>query len=113
MGSQDCRLALPGNFRGRELLSGTAGSRSSRTEEYQSLHCADFRETGIPLVVTNDCHYISPEDSEMHKVLLCIQTNHTLQDKDGMEFGSDQFYFKTEEEMRLLFPSLPGLRTAQ
>lgn len=47
------------------------------------------RETGIPLVVTNDCHYINPEDSEMHKVLLCIQTNHTLQDKDGMEFGSD------------------------
>ncbi|MCI1955686.1 MAG: DNA polymerase III subunit alpha [Oscillospiraceae bacterium] len=65
------------------------------------------RETGIPLVVTNDCHYIRPEDSAMHRILLCIQTNHTVEDKDGMEFGSDQFYFKTEEEMRSLFPQVP------
>ena len=65
------------------------------------------RETGIPLVLTNDCHYIRPEDSEMHRILLCIQTNHTIQDKDGMEFGSDQFYLKTEEEMRSLFPDCP------
>ena len=65
------------------------------------------RETGIPLVVTNDCHYINPEDSEMHRILLCIQTNHTIEDADGMEFGSDQFYFKTEEEMRALFPQVP------
>ncbi len=65
------------------------------------------KETGIPLVVTNDCHYIRPEDSRMHHVLLCIQTNHTIQDKDGMEFGSDQFYYKTEEEMRALFPQAP------
>ena len=65
------------------------------------------RETGIPLVLTNDCHYISPEDSAMHRILLCIQTNHTIEDRDGMEFGSDQFYFKTEEEMRALFPGVP------
>ena len=65
------------------------------------------RETGIPLVVTNDCHYISPEDSEMHRILLCIQTNHTVEDQDAMDFGSDQFYFKTEEEMRALFPQIP------
>ena len=65
------------------------------------------RETGIPLVLTNDCHYIRPEDSEMHRILLCIQTNHTIEDKDGMEFGSDQFYLKTEAEMRALFPDCP------
>ena len=64
-------------------------------------------ETGISLVVTNDCHYISREDNKMHHILLCIQTNHTVEDKDGMEFGSDQFYYKTEEEMRALFPSHP------
>ena len=64
-------------------------------------------ETGIPLIVTNDCHYISQEDNKMHRILLCIQTNHTVEDKDGMEFGSDQFYYKTEEEMRALFPSHP------
>lgn len=65
------------------------------------------QETGIPLVVTNDCHYISPEDSKMHHILLCIQTNHTIEDKDAMDFGSDQFYYKTEEEMRALFPEHP------
>lgn len=65
------------------------------------------RETGIPLVATNDCHYISPEDTRMHQILLCIQTNHTIEDKNGMEFGSDQFYYKSEEEMRELFPDHP------
>ena len=65
------------------------------------------RETGIPLVVTNDCHYLRRGDSEMHRILLCIQTNHTVEDKDAMEFGSDQFYFKSEEEMRALFPQIP------
>ena len=65
------------------------------------------KETGIPLVVTNDCHYISKEDSEMHRILLCIQTNHTVLDDDKMEFATDAFYLKTEEEMRALFPDLP------
>ena len=65
------------------------------------------RETGIPLVVTNDCHYIQKEDSQMHKILLCIQTNHTIEDPDSMEFGSEEFYVKSEEEMRSLFPELP------
>lgn len=65
------------------------------------------QETGIPPVVTNDCHYISREDSKMHHILLCIQTNHTVEDKDGMEFETDQFYYKTEEEMRALFPDCP------
>mgnify|MGYP002350703462 FL=1 len=62
------------------------------------------KETGIPLVATNDCHYIEREDSRMHRILLCIQTNHTIEDKDGMEFASDQFYLKSEEQMRALFP---------
>ena len=61
-------------------------------------------ELDIPLVATNDCHYINREDSRMHHILLCIQTNHTIEDKDGMEFATDQFYYKSEEEMRALFP---------
>ena len=65
------------------------------------------KETEIPLVATNDCHYIKQEDNKMHHILLCIQTNHTVEDKNGMEFGSDQFYFKSEEEMRALFPDTP------
>ena len=65
------------------------------------------RETGIPLVATNDCHYMEQEDSKMHHILLCIQTNHTVEDDDTMEFATDQFYFKSEEEMRALFPECP------
>lgn len=65
------------------------------------------RETGIPLVATNDCHYINQEDSQMHKILLCIQTNHTIQDENTLEFGSEEFYYKSEEEMRALFPQYP------
>ena len=64
-------------------------------------------ETGIPLVVTNDAHYLQKEDSRMHHILICIQTNHTVEDDDTMEFGSDEFYLKSEDEMRALFPSRP------
>lgn len=63
--------------------------------------------TGIPLVVTNDCHYIKKEDSYLHQILLCIQTNHTINDPDKMEFTTDEFYFKSEEEMRSLFKAYP------
>ena len=65
------------------------------------------QETGIPLIATNDCHYINQDDSKMHHILICIQTNHTVEDDDTMEFGSDEFYFKSEEEMRALFPQAP------
>ncbi len=65
------------------------------------------KETGIPLVVTNDCHYLTKEDSKMHHVLICIQTNRTVQDEDVLEFGSDEFYVKSEGEMRALFPNCP------
>ena len=63
--------------------------------------------TGIPLVVTNDCHYIEKEDTKMHHILVCIQTNRTVEDEDTLEFGSDEFYFKSEDEMRALFPDCP------
>ena len=65
------------------------------------------RETGIPLVATNDCHYIAPEDGKMHRVLLCIQTGHTVEDEDTLEFGSEEFYLKSEGEMAALFPDVP------
>ena len=65
------------------------------------------RETGIPLVVTNDAHYLRREDSRVQQVLLCIQTNHTVDEEGGLEFESDQFYLKSEEEMRALFPEYP------
>ena len=66
------------------------------------------KDTKIPLVATNDCHYVDKEDSKMHKVLLCIQTNHTLNDENGMEFASSEFYLKSADEMKQLFSEYPG-----
>ena len=65
------------------------------------------KETGIPLVATNDSHYISREDSKIHDVLLCIQTAKTVDDPDRMRFDTDEFYIKSEAEMQALFPSHP------
>ena len=62
------------------------------------------RETGIPLVVTNDAHYLRKEDARMQDVLLCIQTGKTIDDEHRMKFQTDEFYLKSEEELRTLFP---------
>ncbi len=62
------------------------------------------KETGIPLVATNDCHYTNKEDAASHDVLLCIQTGKKLADVDRMRFETDEFYVKSEEEMLSLFP---------
>ncbi|MGN0438488.1 MAG: DNA polymerase III subunit alpha [Lachnospiraceae bacterium] len=61
-------------------------------------------ETGIPLVATNDIHYVKKEDWAAHDVLLCIQTNKKVTDDDRMRYQEGQFYVKSEEEMRALFP---------
>ncbi len=63
------------------------------------------RETGIGLVVTNDAHYLRKEDAKMQDVLLCIQTGKTVDDPNRMKFSSDEFYLKSEEELRQLFPN--------
>ena len=60
-------------------------------------------ERSLPLVATNDCHYLHREDSPAHEVLLCIQTGKTLQEADRMKFSSEEFYFKSPQEMRELF----------
>ena len=65
------------------------------------------RETGIRLIATNDVHYTDREDAGYHDVLLCIQTSSYLTDQDRMKFPNDQFYLKSEEEMRALFPEIP------
>jgi len=65
------------------------------------------RELSIPLIATNDCHYLEREHAEAHDVLLCIQTGKTLADKDRMSLGTDQFYFRSPEEMHELFSHIP------
>ncbi len=61
-------------------------------------------DIGAGLVATNDCHYISKEDAKLQEILMCIQTNHTVNDENRMRFETDEFYIKTEEEMKTLFP---------
>ena len=63
------------------------------------------RETGLPLVVTNDAHYLRREDAKMQDVLLCIQTGKTIDDPNRMKFQTDEFYLKSEDELRQLFPN--------
>ncbi len=65
------------------------------------------RETGIPLVATNDVHYIEAEDSLMHKVLLCVQTGTKINEKSPIEFKTQEFYLKSEEQMLSAFPDIP------
>ncbi len=65
------------------------------------------RETDTPLVATNDAHYIRREDAHYQDVLLCIQTGKTLDDENRMHFETEEFYLKSEDEMRSLFEYAP------
>ncbi len=62
------------------------------------------RETGIPLVCTNDAHYLTREDAAMQRVLICIQTNTTVDEPNPLAFPTEEFYIKSEQEMRERFP---------
>jgi DNA polymerase-3 subunit alpha len=64
-------------------------------------------ELGIPLVATNDCHYLTRNDAFAHEVLLCIQTGKTLDDPNRMRFANEEFYVKTPDEMSELFKAVP------
>jgi len=65
------------------------------------------RELELPLVATNDCHYMAKDDARAHDILLCLQTGKDLDDPNRMRFFNDEFYFKSPDEMRALFPEAP------
>ncbi len=65
------------------------------------------QETGIPLIATNDAHYLRREDAEMQDILMCIQTGKTVDDPNRMKFETREFYVKSEEEMAALLPDHP------
>ncbi len=65
------------------------------------------KKLSIPLVATNDCHYLEQKDARAQEILLCIQTGKTLVDEKRMKFSGDQFYFKSPEEMKTLFKEIP------
>ena len=65
------------------------------------------REMGVPFIVANDAHYLCKEDAQSHELLLCIQTGTTMSDPKRFRFPTDQFYYKSAEEMAALFPEIP------
>jgi len=65
------------------------------------------KKLGLPVVATNDVHYLNASDAKPHEVLLCIQTGKTMKDPDRWRFSSQQFYFKSPDEMQALFGELP------
>ncbi len=65
------------------------------------------KELDLPLVATNDVHYLKQEDAKLQDLLMCIQMGKTIDEPNRMKFETDQFFFKTEEQMRALFPDLP------
>ena len=67
------------------------------------------KELEIPLVATNDSHYLCGEDSHAHDVMLCVQTGAKVHEKDRFRFDNDQFYVKSADEMERLFPDTPGV----
>lgn len=92
----------PGNFYLEVQDHGIAAEKTACQGLYQ-INAA----TGIPLVATNDLHYLRKEDAAIHDVLLCIQTAKTVQDEDRMRFPGNEFYMKSEAEMRELFALHP------
>jgi DNA polymerase III subunit alpha len=67
------------------------------------------KELGIPMLVTNDSHYLCGEDSHAHDVMLCVQTGAKIHDTERFKFDSDQFFVKSADEMARIFPDNPGL----
>jgi DNA polymerase-3 subunit alpha len=83
-------------------------------EDEKKIHESLFRlesELNIPLVATNDSHYLCGEDSHAHDVMLCVQTGSKVHDKERFRFDSDQFFVKGADEMERLFPDSPAVVT--
>jgi DNA polymerase III subunit alpha len=81
-------------------------------EDEKKIHEALFRlerELNIPLVATNDSHYLCGEDSHAHDVMLCVQTGSKVHDKERFRFDSDQFFVKSADEMAVLFKDAPDV----
>ena len=81
-------------------------------EQEKKIHEALFRlekELNIPLVATNDSHYLCGEDSHAHDVMLCVQTGAKIHDKERFRFDSDQFFVKSADEMEQIFPDAPAV----
>lgn len=101
----DCAKELANIFKGDRFFLEVMANRLPEQQKINSGLREISNETGIPLVATNDCHYLRKEDAEAHDVLLCIQTGSKLEDQNRLRFSTDDFYFKSEEEMKKELPS--------
>src|SRR5262249_32397196 len=81
------------------------GCRGMKTVEKELISIA--RELKLPIVATNDCHYMDQEDSAAHDVLLCIGAQRGIDDPNRMRFDSDELYFRNPEQMREIFKDIP------
>jgi DNA polymerase-3 subunit alpha len=96
------RIFEPGNFY-LEIQSNGLPEQAIANEGLVRLS----RELSLPLVATNDCHYLRKGDSRAHEILLCIQTGKTVQDEKRLKFRTDQLYFKSPEDMAKDFAYVP------
>ena len=126
-----CLSGCVGGYISQSLIHDDYAAAKAKAEELRGLFGDDFyleiqdhgmveerkaalllrrlsQETGIPLAATNDAHYIRREDAKNQDVLMCIQTGKTVDMEERMRFDSEELYLKSEEEMRALFPDLPG-----
>ncbi len=106
-GARECALKYEALFGKGNYYLELQDHGMEEQEKIKPLIIKLSKETGIPLAATNDAHYISRGDAEMHDVLLCIQTGKTLEDENRMRFPTSEFYIKSEEEMSALFPEAP------
>lgn len=86
-----------------ELMENGIPEQKAANEKLISL----AKEMSIPVVATNDCHYLKKEDAEAHEILICIGTASTLSDPKHLKFATDQFYYKSPEEMQNAFKEIP------
>ncbi|WP_084389020.1 DNA polymerase III subunit alpha [Fusibacter sp. 3D3] len=121
LGGDVQRLILEGNVQGAKAMALKLKSIFEADDFYLELQDHQMKEqklvnrhlvliseeTGIPLVATNDVHYLEKEDEAVHDILLCIQTGKTISDSDRMRFPTKEFYLKSPDEMSSLFKSRP------
>ena len=101
------RQDVRGNLRRPLLHRGDAPRHAGGRRDQHRSRCKVARELNVPIVATNDSHYLEQKDAPAHDVLLCIGTGKTVSDTSRMKFYSDQFYVKSPDEMRELWSDLP------
>ena len=105
-GAKEMALEYKSIFKDRYYLEIQDNKYSEQMIVNQNL-IAMSKELDIPLVATNDCHYLTKEDYYAHEVLLCIQTKKKMSDEDRMSFETNEFYIKSPEEMKMAFRNIP------